>query len=77
MTQDELWLKKYQEVKDFLVTNHRNPSRYDPEERGKYYNWIKHNRKVLNAGEMKEDRMAMFVKLLELGEKYRRVNQCK
>ena len=77
MTQDELWLKKYQEVKDFLVTNHRNPSRYDPEERGKYYNWIKHNRKVLNAGEMKEDRMAMFVKLLELGEKYRRVNQYK
>lgn len=75
MTQDELWLKKYQEVNAFIETHHRNPSRYDPEERGKYCNWLKHNRKLLKAGEMKEDRMAMFVKLMELGEKYRRVNQ--
>lgn len=67
MTQDELWLKKYQEVISFIETNHRNPSRYDPEERGKYCNWIKHNKKLMNAGELKAERVEMFKQLLELG----------
>lgn len=75
MTQDELWLKKYQDVKTFIESNHRNPSRYDPEERGKYCNWIKHNKKLLKAGEMKPERVVPFKQLLELVEKYRRVNQ--
>lgn len=75
MTQNEFWLKRYQEVKDFIETNHRNPSRYNPEERGRYCNWIKHNKKLMNAGEMKEDRVVLFEKLLELGERYKRVNQ--
>ena len=77
MTQEELWLKKYQEVKNFIGINHRNPSRYNPEERGKYCNWIKHNKKLFKAGEMKDDRVALFEKLLELGERYRRLNQYK
>lgn len=75
MTQDEAWLKKYEEVVRFIETNHRNPSRYDPEERGRYCNWIKHNKKLMNAGEMKEERVTLFLKLLELGERYRHVNQ--
>lgn len=54
MTQDELWLKKYQEVKAFIETHHRNPSHHNPEERFKYCNWLKHNKKLLNAGEMKK-----------------------
>ena len=53
MTQDELWLKKYQEVKAFIETHHRNPSRHNPEERFKYCNWLKHNKKLINAGGMK------------------------
>ena len=75
MTQDELWIKKYQEVKTFIEANHRNPSRHNPEERFKYCNWLKHNKKLFNAGEMKVDRVALFKQLLEVGEKYRRVNQ--
>ena len=75
MTQDEAWLKKYQEVMTFFETNHRNPSRYNPEERGSYCNWLKQNRKLLNAGKMKEERKALFLKLLELGERYKRANQ--
>ena len=77
MTQDELWLKKYQEVKAFIETNRRNPSRHNPEERFKYFNRLKHNKKRLNAGEMKEDRVPLFKNLLEMGEKYRHVNQWK
>ena len=44
MTQDDSWHKKYKEVLNFLLENRRNPSRHDPEERGKYINWIKHNK---------------------------------
>jgi hypothetical protein len=75
MTQDERWLARYIEVKNFIHDNHRNPSRHNPEERFKYCNWLKHNKKLLNAGEMKEDRVPLFKNLLELGEKYRRKNQ--
>ena len=75
MTQDELWNSKYQEIIMFIETNKRNPLKHNPEERYKYCNWIKHNKKLLNAGEMKQERVEMFKKLLELGEKYKRVNQ--
>lgn len=77
MTQDERWLERYTEVKAFIESNHRNPSRYNPEERFMYCNWLKHNKKLLNVGEMKEDRVALFEKLLEMGEMYKRVNQWK
>ena len=75
MTQDEAWMKKYQEVMTFIETNHRNPSRHKPEERGLYLNWLKQNKKMLNSGKMKEEREALFAKLMEVGEKYKRVNQ--
>ena len=38
-------------------------------------NWLKANRKKMNTGELKEERMELFQKLLEMGEKYMRVNQ--
>ena len=76
MTQDETWLKKYQELTVFIVTNKRNPSRHRIEDH-LMLNLLKQNCKLLNAGKMKEDREGMFNKLLELGEKYKRVNQWK
>ena len=75
MTQDEAWLKKYEEVAVFIETNKRNPSRYDSVERGLYCNWIKHNRKMMNSGEMKEERVVKFKALIELCEQYKRKNQ--
>ena len=75
MTQNELWQLKFQEVITFLETNKRNPSKHDDEERGRYLNWMKHNRKLYAAGEMKEDRVEKFRELLALCEKYKRVNQ--
>lgn len=74
MTQDELWLKNYKEVLDFMETNHRNPSKHRLEEH-QMLNFVKHNRKLMNAEKLKEDRVEMFEKLLEIGEKYKRVNQ--
>jgi hypothetical protein len=75
MTQDEKWLLKYNEVIAFIESNNRNPSKHDDEERGLYLNWIKHNRKQLNAGKMKPERIEIFKKLLVLCEKYKHVNQ--
>lgn len=75
MTQDEKWMRKYNEVMTFIETNKRNPSRYDAEERGLYGNWLHHNRKLMNAGALKAERIEMFRKLLELTEQYRRKNQ--
>ena len=74
MTQNERWLSKWQEAIDFLETNHRRPSKFVPEERD-IRNWWKHNKKLMNASEMKEERVALFEQLLALGEKYKRVNQ--
>lgn len=74
MTQDERWLLRYNEVKAFIEGNKRNPSRHRIEEHD-HLNWLKANRKILNAGTLKEERVEKFRKLLELTEKYKRKNQ--
>lgn len=74
MTQDERWLVRYNEVKSFIEKNHRNPSRHRLEDHD-MLNWLKVNRKKMNAGDLAEPRLGMFKELLELSEKYRRKNQ--
>lgn len=74
MTQEERWMAKYNEVVTFIETNKRNPSKYAPEERN-MLNWCKQQRKLINAGSLISDRVALFEKLQELAEKYKRVNQ--
>ena len=74
MTQDERWQKRYQEVIDFIETNHRNPSKHNDEERN-MHTFVKHCRKQLNQGQLKEERVEVFKELLGEMEKYRRVNQ--
>lgn len=74
MTQEDKWLSSYDEVMTFLMENHRNISKYNLEER-RLYTWLKHNRKQLNAGTLKPERVEKFRKLLELTELYRRKNQ--
>ena len=74
MKQDERWLARYNEMKSFIETNKRNPSKHRMEEHD-ILNWLKANRKLLNAGKMKPDRIKMFEELLTLIEQYKRVNQ--
>ena len=74
MTQEEKWIKRYQEMERFIEENHRNPSKYRIEEHD-MLNWCKANRKALNTGKMKPERVEKFRKLLELTEQYRRKNQ--
>ena len=74
MTQEERRMARYGEVMSFLEEKHRNPSKHRIEEHD-YLNWLKANRKVLNAGEMKLERVEKFRKLLDMTEQYRRKNQ--
>lgn len=74
MDQDTRWLNKYNEVLTFIETNHRNPSKHRIEEHD-MLNWVKANRKALNAGKMKTERVERFKELLALMEQYRRKNQ--
>jgi hypothetical protein len=74
MTQDEKWMAKYNEVMSFIETNKRNPSRHRIEDHD-ILNWLKANRKRMNAGELKPERAEKFRKLLEMTEQYKRKNQ--
>lgn len=74
MTQDEKWITRYNELVTFIEANKRNPSRHRIEEHD-MLNWLKANRKALNAGKMKPERVEKFRKLLEMTEQYRRKNQ--
>lgn len=74
MTQDERWNKRYREVVEFIECNKRNPSRHRIEEHD-MLNWVKHNRKLLNAGMLKPERVERFEKLLAKMDENKRVNQ--
>ena len=76
MTQDERWQANWKEVMDFMEAHKRRPSKYEDSERG-MRNWWKHQQKLYNAGLLKEDRIEMFMQLLETGKMYRHLNQWK
>ena len=76
MDQETRWLTKYNEVKNFIEVNHRNPSRHRIEEH-EMLNWLKASRKRMNAGELKPERVELFNKLLALTEENKHVNQWK
>ena len=74
MDQEIRWITRYNEVKDFIEVNKRNPSKHRIEEHD-MLNWLKANRKVMNAGLLKAERVEPFKQLLGLIEKYKRLNQ--
>ncbi len=74
MTQEERWNVRYQEVMDFMEKNHRRPSKFVDEERG-MRNWWKSQQKLLNAGVLKLNRLEKFNELVQIGERYKHVNQ--
>ena len=74
MTQDEKWQARYEEVVAFIETNKRNPSKHRLEEHD-MLNWLKANRKKMNAGELKPERVLKFIELLLLIEENKHKNQ--
>ena len=74
MDQETRWLIRYDEMKTFIEENHRNPSKHRIEEHD-MLNWLKANRKKMNASELKEPRLSKFKELLALVEDNKRKNQ--
>ena len=74
MTQEERWQKRYQELVEFIEANHRNPSKHRIEEHD-MLNWVKANRKAMNAGKVRPERLEAFGRLMEIMEEYKRKNQ--
>ena len=74
MTQDERWQRQYDQMMEFLETNHRRPSKYRLEEHD-MLNWFKATKKQIAKGGYPEDRIEKFNRLLEVADKYRRKNQ--
>jgi len=74
MDQETRWLTRYNDVKEFIEREHRNPSKYAPEEKLMVH-FLKRGRKLMNAGELKEPRFSKFKELLALSEQYKRKNQ--
>ena len=74
MDQDTRWLTRYNEVIGFIESNHRNPSKHRVEEHN-MLNWVKQQRKLLNSGKLKDDRIGPFKGLMALIEENKRVNQ--
>lgn len=61
-------------MKRFIEENKRNPSRHRIEEHD-MLNWVKQQRKLVNAGKLKEERGELFSQLMALMEQYKRKNQ--
>ena len=74
MDQETRWITRYNEVKSFIEASKRNPSRHRIEEHD-MLNWVKANRKALNAGKLKPERVEAFKRLMAMSEQYRRKNQ--
>lgn len=58
----------------FIEREHRNPSKHRIEEHD-MLNWLKANRKKMNAGELKPERVLKFKELLALIEENKHKNQ--
>ena len=76
MTRAERWQQRYEQMMEFMETNHRRPSKHRPEERD-MLNWFKATKKRVAKGELADERLKKFKVLLEVADKYRRLNQYK
>lgn len=65
---------RYNEVKSFIETNKRNPSKYYDEEKLMVH-FLKRGRKLMNAGALQEPRLGLFKELLVLSEQNKHKNQ--
>ena len=74
MTQDEKWQLQYEQMMAFMETNHRRPSKHRLEEHD-MLNWFKAQKKRIAKGDFPPKRLDRFNKLMEVANKYRRLNQ--
>ena len=74
MKQEDSWHQHYQRIMLFMKETHRRPSKHRIEEH-RMVNWIKYNKKLIAKGLLSEERTKLFNELLDVAQKYRRINQ--
>lgn len=74
MTQEERWQRQYDQMIEFMETNHRRPSKHRLEEHD-MLNWFKCVKKQIAKGGYPQNRLEKFAVLMEVANKYRRKNQ--
>lgn len=74
MSQDERWQQKYLQVRAYIETRHKNPSKHHIED-ARMVHWIKYNKKLLHKGLLPTDREERFRQLLTLMSANRHYNQ--
>ena len=74
MTQDEKWQIQFEQMMSFMEENHRRPSKHRLEEHD-MLNWFKATKKMIAKGGYSPERLEKFARLLEVANKYRRLNQ--
>ena len=72
--QNDLWNRKWQAYKDFMVKNKRRPSKHRAEDMV-LFDCFKHSKKLLKRGQMKAERITKFKQLLSEAENLPRFNQ--
>ena len=74
MTQDAKWEMHYTEILNYILTHKRRPSKHRIEDH-LMLNWYKHHKKLWYSGKMPERRIPLFLHLMKVAEKYRKLNQ--
>ncbi len=72
--QEDRWEEHFEEIRTYIQKYHRQPSKHRVSEH-KMLNWMKYNRKLLNAGELSAERKMKFRELMELASQFHHVNQ--
>lgn len=74
VSQDERWNRMWQAYMDYMEKYKHRPSKHHAEDL-KLFHWFKHSKKLLNQGQLQEDRIERFKLLLDDATAYQRVNQ--
>ena len=65
---EKMWMKKYAELKEYIIAHKHLPDKHKVENRG-LLNWWKYNMKRKNKGLLVEERIAMLEELSNMRSK--------
>lgn len=71
---DDLWNSKWQAYVDYMNEHGCRPSKHHKEDMV-LFDWFKHNKKLLNQGKLRTDRIKKFKQLLVEAKDLQRINQ--
>jgi len=73
-SQEQSWEEHLVQIRTYMLKYHRQPSKHRKEDH-QMLNWIKYNRKLINAGKLSEERTKKFAALMKLAALFHHANQ--